>query len=321
MVGEKIKFLRVQKNMSQEALAKALFFSNRTISNWENNLREVSTENLKKIAKYFNVPLQYFLQSTEVIPTPKGAYQQVKTKKIAISDKYFYSIFVLLLIQTSLLWIPLFNRLLFAALSLLFWIGVMITSLIRYTYYDRIRVKSFFVPLDAKLYFQTKLSNEGRKQYAVVNLFQYLSLIIISFFFYLAVFGLVNLRPEDDFLNVLIIVFVFSTTGFHLLVIIKNLTSGLPKKEMPYMKDRYDFDMLLHRAIVSLHYGMTIFLVVYLNIYSQSDYPSSLLMFALVNGLSMLALLRVLLVSNAKFYDSYSLYCHYIDSNQVEILR
>ncbi len=321
MVGEKIKFLRVQKNMSQEALAKALFFSNRTISNWENNLREVSMENLQKIAKYFSVTLQYFLETTEVTPTAKGAYQQVKIKKIATSDKYFFSIFVLVLVQTSLLWIPLFDRLLFASLSLLFWIGVMITSIIRYTFYDRIRTKSFFVPLDARLYYQTKVSDEARKQYASLNLFHYLTLIIVSFFFYLAVFGLVNLRPEDQFFNTLIIVFVFSTTGFHLLVIVKNLISGLPKKEMVYLKDRYDFDMFIHRSIVSLHYGMTVFILIYLNIYSQADYPSDLLMFALLNGLSMIALLRVLLVLNAKFYDSYSLYCHYVDTNQIELLR
>ena len=66
-IGDKIKGLRSQRNISQEALAKALFFSNRTISNWEQGIREVSLENLQKIADYFQVPMSFFTSSSPTI--------------------------------------------------------------------------------------------------------------------------------------------------------------------------------------------------------------------------------------------------------------
>lgn len=88
-IGDKIKRLRVEKKMSQEALAKALYFSNRTISNWENNIREVSIINLQKLANYFQVPITYFTEETLTSLPKNGTYQQIKVKKIALSDRYF----------------------------------------------------------------------------------------------------------------------------------------------------------------------------------------------------------------------------------------
>ena len=59
-IGEKLRQLRVKRNISQAKLAKAIFVKNTTISNWENGSRQIHIHNLKLICVYFDVPLNYF---------------------------------------------------------------------------------------------------------------------------------------------------------------------------------------------------------------------------------------------------------------------
>ena len=65
-IGDKIAILRKSKNLSQQELSKELCVSNKTISKWEcgNSIPDVET--LKKIADYFNVSLDYFVDNNTV---------------------------------------------------------------------------------------------------------------------------------------------------------------------------------------------------------------------------------------------------------------
>ena len=59
--AERLKQLRTEKCLSQTQLAKDLAVDQRSISNWENAIREPSFEMLTKIANYFDVSTDYLL--------------------------------------------------------------------------------------------------------------------------------------------------------------------------------------------------------------------------------------------------------------------
>lgn len=60
-LGKKIKELRSEQKISQRRLGEILGFSNQAISAWESGLREPDCDSLVKIAKYFNVSVDYLL--------------------------------------------------------------------------------------------------------------------------------------------------------------------------------------------------------------------------------------------------------------------
>lgn len=57
--GEKLKELRIERNLGQVELAKNLGLSKGIISLWENNLREPKLSNLVSLALFFNVSIDY----------------------------------------------------------------------------------------------------------------------------------------------------------------------------------------------------------------------------------------------------------------------
>jgi transcriptional regulator with XRE-family HTH domain len=62
----RIKNLRLEKNISQNELAKALGLTQQAISAYENGLREPDLETLNKLANYFNVSVDYLLGRTDI---------------------------------------------------------------------------------------------------------------------------------------------------------------------------------------------------------------------------------------------------------------
>ncbi len=77
--GERLRQLRVQRKISQETLANAIFVKNTTISNWENGSRQIQLSNLKLISVYFGVPLDYF---TDEHLTEKVVIKKIPWKAI-----------------------------------------------------------------------------------------------------------------------------------------------------------------------------------------------------------------------------------------------
>ncbi len=62
-IGEKIKRLRKESNLSQGQLALKTGMDARRISKYENNINLPTTETLIKIAEYFNVSLDYLVKT------------------------------------------------------------------------------------------------------------------------------------------------------------------------------------------------------------------------------------------------------------------
>ncbi len=59
--GKRLKELRLEKGLSQKNLGKNLNLSHQTISFWENGSREPDLDDLLKIAKFFEVSIDYLL--------------------------------------------------------------------------------------------------------------------------------------------------------------------------------------------------------------------------------------------------------------------
>ena len=59
----RIRDLRKQYRLSQQALADQIGVFRNTISNWETGYSQISLENAKKVAEYFEVTIDYLLGS------------------------------------------------------------------------------------------------------------------------------------------------------------------------------------------------------------------------------------------------------------------
>jgi len=66
LLGDRIKLLRENRELSQLELAKILDVGNSSLSMYESNTRKPDYEVIKKIADYFNVTTDYLLGLTEV---------------------------------------------------------------------------------------------------------------------------------------------------------------------------------------------------------------------------------------------------------------
>ena len=62
---ERLKELRIEKAISRKQLANDLFISERLISYWENGERKCSFDMLIKIARYFNVSIDFLLGNSD----------------------------------------------------------------------------------------------------------------------------------------------------------------------------------------------------------------------------------------------------------------
>lgn len=95
MFGDKLKDLRMDAGLTQEQLAQVIGISSNSISKYESNINEPAYEILIKIAKYFNVSLDYLLSRTN-IRTPHYIITEIKENN---EGKYFDLIINLLKIH------------------------------------------------------------------------------------------------------------------------------------------------------------------------------------------------------------------------------
>lgn len=56
-ISSNIKFLRLQKGLTQDDIAKVVEKSRVLISQWESDAREITTEDIIKLSDFFNIPM------------------------------------------------------------------------------------------------------------------------------------------------------------------------------------------------------------------------------------------------------------------------
>lgn len=62
----RLKLLRLENNKSQSQLAKDFHVSLQTISNYENEKRDIPTDVIIKLSNYFNVSIDYLLGKSDI---------------------------------------------------------------------------------------------------------------------------------------------------------------------------------------------------------------------------------------------------------------
>ena len=65
-IGTRIKQLRTERHISQEALANALNISRQSVTKWENNASKPSTANILALCEFFDVPLNELMVADNV---------------------------------------------------------------------------------------------------------------------------------------------------------------------------------------------------------------------------------------------------------------
>ncbi len=92
-LGERIKDERTKKDLSQAELGEFLKITQQAVGRWEKNLSEPDTDTLKKLAKLFNVTVDYLLGYDELTPEERTVGASL-TKKISITpieDEMLYT--------------------------------------------------------------------------------------------------------------------------------------------------------------------------------------------------------------------------------------
>lgn len=88
---EKIKKLRIDKNVTQKQLGEMFGVDRATIANWEMGRRKPSTDVMKKLAEYFGVSLDYIYDMPVSDETIDNAMREIETffmsDEITTSDK------------------------------------------------------------------------------------------------------------------------------------------------------------------------------------------------------------------------------------------
>ena len=71
-IGERLKQLRLENGVTQQAVARHLNIRQNTYSQYENGLRQLPLEALKKLACFYEVSADYILGLTDIeTPYPK----------------------------------------------------------------------------------------------------------------------------------------------------------------------------------------------------------------------------------------------------------
>lgn len=87
MLGEKIKYLRKSKDITQADLAKAMGLSQQAVARWEVNRSEPDNETMRRLASYFGVSSDYLLgipihlradTAREVAPPPSAEAEKLR---------------------------------------------------------------------------------------------------------------------------------------------------------------------------------------------------------------------------------------------------
>ena len=69
VIGERLRLLRKNRKISQEALAEAIGVRKSTVSQYETNINDPSDPVKIAIAKYFNVSIDYLMGLTDIETT------------------------------------------------------------------------------------------------------------------------------------------------------------------------------------------------------------------------------------------------------------
>lgn len=93
---EKLKQLRINKNMTQNDLAKKLHITRQSISKWEQGLSEPNLETIKEICLIFDVSISELIDDDNIVVTTKEKRLLILEDKLFIANGAFFIFGILL---------------------------------------------------------------------------------------------------------------------------------------------------------------------------------------------------------------------------------
>lgn len=102
-LGARIRTLRKERGLSQEALAQALEVSRQAVTKWEDGSSLPSTANLFALSGFFGVPLAELTGTPEVAAPPSSASAMSEKAHVKRAKALRISAWVLLAISVSTL--------------------------------------------------------------------------------------------------------------------------------------------------------------------------------------------------------------------------
>lgn len=88
-LGQKIKMMRQQKELSQEGLANLLGVSRQAITKWESDRGIPDIDNLKALADLFGMSIDELIQKTDELPElPESFYESIVMYDVAAEKHY-----------------------------------------------------------------------------------------------------------------------------------------------------------------------------------------------------------------------------------------
>ena len=85
-IGTRIKQLRAERQLSQEALANALNISRQSVTKWENNASKPSTANILALCEFFDIPLNE-LVAADNAPQDTSEIKERSDTKVHFGEK------------------------------------------------------------------------------------------------------------------------------------------------------------------------------------------------------------------------------------------
>ena len=107
-IGTRIKELRVEKHLSQEALANKLNVSRQAVTKWENNTSKPSTANLLALCEVFGISLDELVsgKADEKKNEERGWKNGTKLKYALLISSIIFSLFSLLAVINNIRCLP-----------------------------------------------------------------------------------------------------------------------------------------------------------------------------------------------------------------------
>lgn len=90
-IGKFIKEKRIEKGLTQQALAEKLFVSNKTVSKWELGKCMPSIDLLKPLCKTLGIDLNELLEGENIVET-KESYEQLLLKELRKNRRKKYDL-------------------------------------------------------------------------------------------------------------------------------------------------------------------------------------------------------------------------------------
>ena len=85
--GQKLKKLRIEKNLTQKDLADQLHVTFQTVSKWENDTNEPDFSTLKEISKILGCSIEELFSESDSVEEPKAEVAPAPTQTIVIHQK------------------------------------------------------------------------------------------------------------------------------------------------------------------------------------------------------------------------------------------